>query len=177
MFDRHPKYILAVLLLLLFGCASRQQLSQHQEPCTPLNSDKFLERPFYVDLKIDSVRRVYGNRLTLTRFLRKVDGDGHKKDTIYRFHNRHTSLVFYKTAAGDQSFLTSKIADESVELRHCIRVGISRIELEERISDFPSNFRDTVTLQNSSRQAVFVFDESKLKAVFINNFFNNTGRQ
>jgi hypothetical protein len=170
MFDTSPKYILPVLMVLLFGCAS-QQISQHQEPCTPLTSEEFLERPFYVDLKIDSVQKVYGERLKLTRFLRKVDEGEHKNDTIYRFHNRHTSLVFYKTAAGDQSFLTSKIADESVELRHCIRVGISRIEMEERISDFPSNFRDTVTIENDKRQGVFVFDESKLKAVFINNFF------
>ena len=165
--------ILTVGILILAACSS-QQVGEHSKPCNPVTSRQFLNHPFYVDLSLDAVRKAYGDRYRLTRFLRQVDHQAHGKDTIYRLHNRHTSLVFYKTNTQEASFLTSKIADGSIELRPCIQVGMQRMRLEQRISDFPSDFRDTVTLENAHRQAIFIFEESKLP-LFSSTIFSNKG--
>ena len=165
---RKPFYF-GLLLFLVVSCRT-QQVSEQERPCRPVSSETFLNQPFYTQLFIDSVRQAYGTRFRLTRFLRDV-GNTQVKDTIYRFHNQHTSLVFYKNSGGEESFLTSKVADRSLQLRPCLRVGMARIRVEELITDFPSDFRDTVTLQNEKRQAVFIFKDSKLKTVFVNNFF------
>ena len=165
------KLLYSGLLLLLIASCRSQQTTRQDYPCRPLTSEEFLEQPLHVGLYIDSVKEDYGQRLRLTRFLRDVGNQDQVKDTIYRFHNKHTSLVFYKTSMGEESFLTSKIADRSMGLRPCLRVGMSRVRIEELISDFPSDFRDTVTLHNENRQAIFIFKESKLKTVFVNSFF------
>src|SRR6056297_1415190 len=163
-------FYFGLLLLLVVSCRT-QQVSEQERPCRPVSSEEFLNQPFYAQLLIDSVRQAYGTRFRLTRFLRDMGNTDQIKDTIYRFHNQHTSLVFYKNSGGEESFLTSKIADRSLQLRPCLRVGMPRIRVEELITDFPSDFRDTVTLQNEKRQAVFIFKESQLKTVFVNNFF------
>jgi len=162
--------IIPILLLLLFSCRGQQVAEQHQ-PCEPLTTEDFLERPFYFDLSVDSVLTTHQKMFDLTRFLRNVDGGHGAKDTLYRFHREKTSLVFYISPNGSGSFLTAKVADASLELRNCIRIGMPRVRVEERITDFPSDFRDTVSIESNRRQAVFVFEKSRLKEVFINNYF------
>jgi len=146
-------------------------VAERHRPCTTLTTDEFLDRPFYFDLSVDSLMSTHGRRFDLTRYLRRVDGKQGAKDTIYRYHHKNTSLVFYTTPNGSVSFLTSKVGDPSLELRNCIRIGMPRVRLEERMTDFPSDFRDTVTIQNNLRQAAFIFEKSRLKEVFINNYF------
>jgi len=165
------RILLTVSILCAIASCTGQQVSERQRPCDPLSSDEFLDHPFPVDLSMDSVRSYYGDRLRLTRFLRDVGGDNRQKDTIYRFHRGDNSLVFYVTRHGEASFLTAKVGDPSVVLRGCLRVGLSRVRVEELITDFPSDFRDTVSLSNEKRQARFVFDEQKLDAIYINNYF------
>jgi len=159
-----------LLVLLIISCTS-QRVSERDHSCRPITWQGFLNQPFHVVLSLDSVNKAYGGRFRLTRFLRKVGHKDRAKDTIYRFHNKHTSLLFYTTSSGKESFLTSKIADRSLGLRPCLRVGMPRIRVEELITGFPSDFQDTVTLHNDQRQAVFIFKESQLKTVVINNFF------
>lgn len=158
------------LFLLLISCAG-QQVAEHHHPCEPLTTEEFLEKPFYFDLSIDSLRDTHGELFDLTRFLRKMKERQGRKDTIYRFRHQKNTLIFYRSPNGSSSFLTANVGDASLELRNCIRVEMPRVRLEERIIDFPSDFRDTVKIHNNQRQAVFLFEKSRLKQVFINNYF------
>jgi hypothetical protein len=162
--------ILPILFLLLFSCTGQKEAMHHQ-PCEPLTTEDFLERPFYFDLSIDSLEKTHAEVFELTRFLRKIEERQGRRDTIHRFRHRETTLIFYRSPNGSSSFLTANVGDASLELRNCIRVGMPRVRLEERITDFPSDFRDTVKIHNKQRQAVFIFEKSRLKKVFINNYF------
>ena len=166
----HRLFIILTILIVLHSCAS-QQVAERSRSCEPVTAGEFLDDPFYFDLSIDSVQARFGKKIRLTRFLRNVGGGESKKDTIYRFHRNASSFVFYITSNGDESFLTSKIGDPAIEMRSCIRIGMPRIKVEEQINGFPSDFRDTVDISNNRRQAVFVFEDSRLKQVFINNYF------
>jgi hypothetical protein len=162
--------VIPIFFLLLVSCAG-QRVAEHDHPCETLTTEDFLEKPFYFDLSIDSLSQAQGKLFDRTRFLRKIEQRQGSKDTIYRFRHQKNTLIFYRSPNGSSSFLTARVGDASLELRNCIRVGMPRVRLEERMTDFPSDFSDTVSIDNNQRQAVFIFEKSRLKEVFINNYF------
>ncbi|GEM_PF-1736768 len=165
------KLLVAFSALLIFaGCSAPKQVKKDR-PCHPLTQQAFLDQPFYIPMKMAHFEDAYGSKFRLRKFLRDVPHVKTRKDTIYRFHHGPTSMLFYLTPEQDTTFLTSKIADPSIELRPCIRVGLSRKRLEGLIQHFPSNTLDTVTIANDKRQAVFIFKERRLQTIYINNYF------
>lgn len=165
------KYILVALCVFCISCSTGQKTTD-QKDCQPVTSDEFLRHPLNIDLNIKDFKQNYGEDFNLRKFSRNLNNRKSALDTIYQFISGENAFIFYTGGNNnEESFLTLKIADDRIQLENCIRVGMERNRLEEFLSDFPESSADTVKIDNDNRQGVFIFKESQLKKLHINNFY------
>ena len=164
-------YMFIFLFFVCFSC-STGRITPHQQDCGSITSDEFLSHPFFSELKLKDFREQYGEEFKLKKFRRNLNERNNTIDTIYQYIRGDNAFIFYAAGrSGGASFLTLKVADDRIELDNCVRIGMDRSHLEKLISDFPKESKDTVKIDNGNRQGVFIFKESQLRKVYINNYY------
>ncbi len=165
------RYLPVLLFFICISCSTGDKITSQQD-CRTITSDEFLSHPFISNLNLKDFREAYGEEFKLKKFHRNLNDENNTVDTIYQYIKGDNAFIFYAAGNNDgESFLTLKIADDRIELQNCVRIGMKRIRLEELISDFPEASRDTIKIENGQRQGVFIFKDSQLDKVHINNFY------
>ena len=158
--------IFILLLLFLVSCSARELETNSY---TPLTIDDLLKKPMDIPLKMEAFDSAY-KKFKPKVFIRTLSST-QRKDTIYRYYRKSTSFIFYRTVDEKTFFLTARIRDDLIALRNNIRIGQNEELLSRKIIEFPEVVNDTVRLRNEKRQLIFVFDQSELKEITINNYY------
>jgi hypothetical protein len=158
-----------LLFLLAFACTPPKIYDRSFS--LPAGKDQLLNQPLPIPLQSDEFQNAY-KRFKLKKFVRTPSAEPTRKDSIYRFYKKKTHFIFYQISGGEEYFLTGKIRDKLVVLRGGLYVGMSRNEMQKQLTDVDVSEGDTLHLANKKRQLVFIFDDSQLAEIQLNNYFN-----
>jgi hypothetical protein len=147
------------------NCASEKVIPERE----PIPRSNLLENPLDIPLNKSAFDSAY-KKFKPKIFVRNLSSE-ERKDTIYKYSKKKTSFIFYKTTKQESFFLTATIKDDQIRLRNGISVGLTRDELASRIKDFPEKDSDTIKINNTNRQMIFIFEQSNLNKIHINNYF------
>lgn len=161
-------YSIFLIFLLLVGCAVQ---TKQAEPVEPVDSNSFLAQPFSYPLTLQYFQEEKKDDFKLRRFIRTLGSDTTRKDTIYKFSRKKDSYLFYKTRDHKSFFLTATLKNKQTHFRGGLHPGMKKTEFMKQITGITSA-EDTLKIQSSERQAIFIFGKSgQLTEIQLNNYF------
>lgn len=166
------KYITLIFFIFLLSCGTLNNSSGKMD-YDAVTVDQFIEKPFGYPETIGHFITNNGNKYRIQKLIVTNKHHPDLKDTIYRFFNRKSTILFYKTYSDKEFLLSGSVKDKKMIMVNGIRVGFTREEFIDSFKDLESiRQKDTVTFQNEGIQYRFIFKKEKLKEITIDSYFD-----